>query len=143
MLRPNRCIETTSRACRKTAGRSSVLRRAFTDRAKRKKPPRLTLVSRRYGLRPTCRSRAPACVSPVPELNEGKAFYRLAKRKSDPLPPSRFRFLAAIFCVACLRPLHEGGPGKSGKNFVWRGHANRSYKRIVGSLRAISPNLPN
>ena len=70
LLRPNRCIETTSRACRKTAGPSSASRRASTARVKRKKPSRPTLVSGRYGLRQMCRSRAPASVSREPERTQ-------------------------------------------------------------------------
>ena len=69
--KPNRCIETTWRACRRTAGRSLASCKVSTVRVKRKKPPRPTPVSRRCGLRPTCRLRAPASVSresePFPE----------------------------------------------------------------------------
>jgi hypothetical protein len=52
-----------SRACRRTAGRSLASCKVSTVRVKRKKPPRPTPVSRKYGLRPTCRLRAPASVS--------------------------------------------------------------------------------
>jgi hypothetical protein len=47
---------------------------------KRKKPPRLTLVSTKFGLRQTCRLRAPACVS---RDSEPDLFHRMFSWSGD------------------------------------------------------------